>query len=473
MATSFGGPWSSGNTITSAWANLLDSAVNNIQVGTAIATSGGSANAQTLTPSPAMSALVAGQMVAFSAGYTNTGTCTLNVSGLGAANLQINGTNAAAGAIVAGTTYLAAYNGTHWQLLGATSFASLSGTAGLAQGGTNANLSSTGGTRQYLKQSTSGGAVSVGTIAMSDLGTGTPSSSNYLRGDGSWQTISSTPALSALTAGTLGVTLALGTQVITSTASSSWTTTTGQYLYLGTEDILLGLGLSNGSQGDNRWALGQFAAGGSANYSYPGLFSDGSNIFENVPSGNYKLGEVGGTAQFALGYANGSAGATSWALGQYGANGSAANAYPGLYSTGTHIFCNVPTGDYWTQYIGGTPNFYVGYNAVTTTFGSGSWGLGIYGSSGSASSAGMASGGSNLYANVPTGASHLFSVNGANIASISSSGLTLTGALTLGAASSPASSSTGTTGQLAWDSNYIYVCTSTNTWKRAALTGGY
>jgi hypothetical protein len=35
----------------------------------------------------------------------------------------------------------------------------------------------------------------------------------------------------------------------------------------------------------------------------------------------------------------------------------------------------------------------------------------------------------------------------------------------------PASSSApGVTGQHAWDSNYMYVCTATNTWKRAALT---
>lgn len=36
-----------------------------------------------------------------------------------------------------------------------------------------------------------------------------------------------------------------------------------------------------------------------------------------------------------------------------------------------------------------------------------------------------------------------------------------------------ASNATGTTGQICWDSNYIYICTATNTWKRVALTGGY
>ena len=36
-----------------------------------------------------------------------------------------------------------------------------------------------------------------------------------------------------------------------------------------------------------------------------------------------------------------------------------------------------------------------------------------------------------------------------------------------------ASNATGTTGQICWDSNYIYVCTATDTWKRASLIGGY
>lgn len=32
---------------------------------------------------------------------------------------------------------------------------------------------------------------------------------------------------------------------------------------------------------------------------------------------------------------------------------------------------------------------------------------------------------------------------------------------------------TGTAGQISYDANYIYICTATNTWKRAALTGSY
>ena len=37
--------------------------------------------------------------------------------------------------------------------------------------------------------------------------------------------------------------------------------------------------------------------------------------------------------------------------------------------------------------------------------------------------------------------------------------------------STPASASaSGTKGQVAWDSSYIYVCTATNTWKRVAIS---
>ena len=40
----------------------------------------------------------------------------------------------------------------------------------------------------------------------------------------------------------------------------------------------------------------------------------------------------------------------------------------------------------------------------------------------------------------------------------------------IGTAKTPASASaTGTTGEICWDANYIYVCTATNTWKRTAI----
>ena len=45
------------------------------------------------------------------------------------------------------------------------------------------------------------------------------------------------------------------------------------------------------------------------------------------------------------------------------------------------------------------------------------------------------------------------------------------GGLSLPNPSTPASSSaTGTTGQIAWDSNFLYICVNTNTWKRISLS---
>ena len=60
--------------------------------------------------------------------------------------------------------------------------------------------------------------------------------------------------------------------------------------------------------------------------------------------------------------------------------------------------------------------------------------------------------------------------------SILSNTISTTGNVTVGGtAGSPlktkASGDTGTAGQITWDANYIYVCVSTNTWKRAALAG--
>jgi hypothetical protein len=64
------------------------------------------------------------------------------------------------------------------------------------------------------------------------------------------------------------------------------------------------------------------------------------------------------------------------------------------------------------------------------------------------------------------------------ISSVISFGNQVSGNLTItGLFSAPqttkASNSPGTVGQICWDSNYIYVCTATNTWKRSSLTGGY
>jgi hypothetical protein len=92
-----------------------------------------------------------------------------------------------------------------------------------------------------------------------------------------------------------------------------------------------------------------------------------------------------------------------------------------------------------------------------------------------------------LSASFNIGAPNQFIVhtNGSQRAAIDSSGRLLIGTgsdsggalfqvngdrIRVGTAKTPATSgATGTTGEIAWDADYIYVCTATNTWKRSAI----
>lgn len=93
-----------------------------IQNGTATAgTTGGSANAQTLTVTPAISAYATGQLFWFKAGATNTGSTTLNISAVGAKTIKrvVQGSkqNLAGGEITSGRVYVVIYDGTDLVLL--------------------------------------------------------------------------------------------------------------------------------------------------------------------------------------------------------------------------------------------------------------------------------------------------------------------------------------------------------------------
>lgn len=52
-------------------------------------------------------------------------------------------------------------------------------------------------------------------------------------------------------------------------------------------------------------------------------------------------------------------------------------------------------------------------------------------------------------------------------------GTVSTGVLVVTTSASPAATDACTAGKVVWDASYIYVCTATGVWKRAALTGGY
>ena len=80
-------------------------------------TAGGTANALTLTPTPAHTAYAAGKVFRFIAASSNTGATTVNVSAIGVKTIQNNGVALAAGVIVSGKIYEIIYDGTQFQLM--------------------------------------------------------------------------------------------------------------------------------------------------------------------------------------------------------------------------------------------------------------------------------------------------------------------------------------------------------------------
>lgn len=81
-------------------------------------TSGGTANAQTLTPSPAITAYVAGQLFRFIGGNSSTSSCTIDVSGVGAKTVKTSQGDATTGNdILSGAVHDVVYDGTDFRLV--------------------------------------------------------------------------------------------------------------------------------------------------------------------------------------------------------------------------------------------------------------------------------------------------------------------------------------------------------------------
>lgn len=112
-------------------------------------TSGGSANAQTLTLAPAITAYVAGQRFRFVAGFSNTTATTLNVSGVGAVNIITQSANATltSGYLSVGVQYEVVYNGSAFVLIG---------DPGLVKRGDYDNLGQSTGTANALVLTSTG-----------------------------------------------------------------------------------------------------------------------------------------------------------------------------------------------------------------------------------------------------------------------------------------------------------------------------
>lgn len=100
----------------SAYINAKQGASRNVLNG---GTSGGAANAQTLTPTIPLTAYGAGTLLYFVAGYSNTGAATLAVSGLASpkAIKNLTGGDLVTGDIVTGQSYSVYYNGTDFILI--------------------------------------------------------------------------------------------------------------------------------------------------------------------------------------------------------------------------------------------------------------------------------------------------------------------------------------------------------------------
>lgn len=112
-------------------------------------TTGGTANAQTLTISPAITAYKKGQIFTAIAGFSNSSATTLAVSGLSALSVQLNGASCVGGEIVSGKPFTVMHDGSVFQLLYSPAVAALGGgfttaqTMSLAVAGNNLTLATT------------------------------------------------------------------------------------------------------------------------------------------------------------------------------------------------------------------------------------------------------------------------------------------------------------------------------------------
>jgi hypothetical protein len=253
---------------TGAWTALPGPTAANASAAIFAGTTGGTANAQTASV-PTTPTYAAGLLVTFVVGAAlgNTGATTLNLNSLGAKSIYYNGAALTSGRLVAGSAYTVLYDGTQFELqsntiLQVADIPSLpasqitSGQLALARGGTNAALSSTGGAHNFLKQSSSGAAITVGQPAFSDIsgtattaqiGTGTTGvAGTYVDGNtGAWTSIASVVDQVSLTNNMASGSWAPGTAVYCNAASGGKTCQANAYA----TSLFIGISLASTTHG--------------------------------------------------------------------------------------------------------------------------------------------------------------------------------------------------------------------------------
>ena len=166
--------------------------------------------------------------------------------------------------------------------------------------------------------------------------------------------------------------------------------------------------------------------------------------------GYFAANSTAGTAVFGL--ASGT-GACSNVGGSFEARGDSGI---GVYGNGTFGVSGVSSHGGGTGVSGSSSGNIGVYGATTASSGKGVYGYADVDSSNASAIYGSTAISSSSYSGYFYGGKGVYIING---------DLTLVNPDTVPATAS----STGTTGMISWDSNYIYICVDTNTWKRVAI----